>query len=242
MGTIFWNGRSSDSVGIVVENFPDYTIAERDYDVEHVPGRNGDLLLDNECYNNVSASYDIAFGSIEKNHSEMAAAVSEWLHSASGYARLEDSYSPMYYRLAYYQDEVDLTNILNHLGRATISFSCMPQRFLKTGDNMVTFTGGSGKLRNPTRFPAKPIITVYGSDSGVLTVNGKQLTIESISGSTVLDSDLEEAYSGTVSKNSFIKWPDGADHVFPLFVSGMNDISFSGGITKVEVIPKWHII
>ncbi len=241
MGTIFWNGRSSDSVGLVVETFPNYTIAERDYETEHVPGRNGDLLIDNESYMNVPAEYEIAFGSLEKNHSEMAAAVSEWLHSASGYARLEDSYSPMYYRIAYYQDELDIENILNHLGRATITFSCMPQRFLKTGDNMVTFTA-AGKIRNPTRFPSKPVITVYGSDSGVLTVNGKSITIESISGSTVLDSELGEAYSGNVSKNAFIKWGVNEDHVFPEFVAGLNDISFSGKITKVEVIPKWHII
>ena len=239
MGTIFWNGRSSSEIPIVVERQPDYVIAERDYDVEHVPGRNGDLLIDNESYKNVPRPYDIAFGSYTKTHSEMALAVSEWLHSASGYARLEDTYESEYFRMAYYQEEVELENILNHLGRATITFICMPQRFLKSGEKSIIFKEKSQKIHNPTRFKAKPLINISGTDSGTITVNGVKILIQTISGLITLDSDLQEAYSGSISKNSFISWPDSDEHLFPSLNPGLNDISITGGITKVEVIPRW---
>lgn len=239
MGTIYWNGRSSSEIPIVVERQPDYVVAERDYEVLHVVGRSGDLLIDNGSYKNVPRPYDIAFGSHEKVHSEMASAVSEWLHSASGYARLEDSYEREYYRMAYYQEEVELENILNHLGRATITFNCMPQRFLKSGEDPIIFTQKSLQINNPTRFAAKPLINISGPDSVTITVNGVKIFVQSIGGLITLDCDLQEAYSGTISKNGVISWPNSEEHTFPTLKPGLNDISIVGTITKIEVIPRW---
>lgn len=241
MGTIFWNGVPSSSVSVVVEQPPDYRAAERDYGTAHIPGRNGDLLVDYESYKNVIQPYKIAFGSVWKTHSEMAAAVSEWLHSANGYSRLEDTYQPEYYRMAIYKEDLNLTNILNHLGRATINFECMPQRFLKSGERAISFTDKKFVLQNPTSFTSKPIIKVVGNDSGVITINGLQLLVRSIDQPVTIDCDLEEAYSGEISHNAFVYWPN-EERVFPKLKPGLNEIEVSEGITKVEVIPRWWII
>lgn len=238
MGTIFWNGVPSSSVSVVVEQPPNYRAAERDYETTHIPGRSGDLLIDNESYKNVPRSYKIAFGSTRKDHSEMAAAVSEWLHSAKGYSRLEDTYEPEYYRMAIYKDDIDITNILNHLGRATINFDCMPQRFLKSGERAISFTNKKFTLQNPTGFAAKPLITITGGDSGTITVNGLQMLVRSINSPVTIDCDLWEAYSGKISHNAFVSWPNG-ERVFPRLKPGLNEIEVSAAVTKVEVIPRW---
>ena len=250
MGTIYWNGIPSSSVSVVVEEPPSYHAAERDYEMTHIPGRSGDFLIDNGSYRNVTRSYKIAFGSIRKTHSEMASAVSEWLHSANGYTRLEDTYEPEYYRLAIYKDDVNLTNILNHLGRATIDFDCMPQRFLKSGERPITFSispfdsYGRFTLKNPTSFKSKPLIIVTGRSAGSLVINGLNLAINmtppehEVYYSITIDSDLCEVYNGQVSYNSFISWPN-RDRTFPVLNPGENDIYFSGGIGTVEVIPRW---
>lgn len=246
MGTIIWNGITSRSIPLIVERPPDYAVAERDYEVTHILGRNGDLLTDNESYKNVNQPYDIAFGSLEKTHSEMAAAVSEWLHSASGYARLEDTYDPDHFRMAYYIEEVELENILNHLGRATINFNCMPQRFLKSGDHPIIFTKTGSILLNPTRFTAKPMITVYGTGDAMLTVNDLVIKIKEIGGHLILDSDLGEVYTVEdeipAGKNDQIEWSEAMHHAFPFLPQGQNRIAFTGGITRVEVTPRWWVI
>ncbi len=247
MGTIVWNGITSRSISLIVERPPDYVVAERDYEATHILGRNGDLLTDNKSFKNVQQPYDIAFGSLEKTHSEMAAAVSEWLHSASGYARLEDSYDLDHFRMAYYMEETELENILNHLGRATINFNCMPYRFLKSGDRPVMFTTTGQILLNPTRFEALPLITVYGTGAATLTVNDMTIKIKEIGNQITLDSDLGEAYmissSGiATSKNDQIEWADAIHHAFPFFHSGQNRIAFTGSVTKVEVTPRWWIV
>lgn len=241
MGVIIYNGISSRSIPIVVEKPPNYVVAEKDYNPVHVLGKNGDVLIDNDSYQNVLRPYDIAFGSIEKSHSEMATVVSEWLHSASGYARLEDTYEPDYYRMAYYQEETDIENILGRLGRATINFNCMPQRFLKIGDDAITFTE-PGRLYNPTRFEALPLLTIKGESEGILTIDETALTIIDIGDGITIDCDLGEAYFGLIPKNDKIQWENSQSHRFPSLTKGLCEISFSGGITSVEVTPRWWTI
>lgn len=246
MGVIIYNGVSSRVIPIVVENPPDYTMAAKDYDVVHVLGKNGDVLIDNGSYQNVLRSYDIAFGSTMKKNSEMAAAVSEWLHSASGYARLEDSYEPDYYRMAYYQEEGDIENILNHLGRATINFNCMPQRFLKSGEKPIIFstdTSTSGKLYNPTKFEAFPLLTIKGNGSAIVTINGTDIAIREIGGTIVIDCELGEAYYNSTSKNDMISWGATQAHRFPSLTKGLSNFNLSSGsIATVEVVPRWWTI
>lgn len=234
MGVIIFNGISSMDYHIQVEHPPSYEIPSKDYDITHVPGRNGDIFIDKGSYQNVGRSYEIAVGSLEMDFTKLANGISEWLHSASGYGRLEDSYEPDYYRLAVYEESVTIENILQHAGRVTVSFNCKPQRFLKSGEQSAVFTG-VGQLFNPTGFQSLPIINVYGNGGGILGVGGYKVIISAIGSSITIDSEMQDVYSGTMNRNSSVTLSKG----FPKLVPGNNEISFSGGITSVEVIPKW---
>ena len=234
MGVVMFNGISSQDYGIQVEHPPEYQTPARDYEIIHIPGRNGDLIIDTGSYQNVSRSYQIAIGDLEKDFTIMANMIAEWINSASGYARLEDSYEPEYYRMAMFQDEVSIENIMQHAGRTTVDFNCKPQRFLKSGEETIRMSE-KGVLRNPAGFQSLPKVTVYGSGSGVLNIGKHSVTIQNINGSIVLDSDIQDAYQGVVNRNSDILLSDG----FPKLLPGENSISWKEGITRVEVIPRW---
>lgn len=109
-----------------------------------------------------------------------------------------------------------------------------PQRFLKSGDIPVIVRATS-KLRNPTGFKSLPIIKVNGSGKGNLRIGDYVITISNISSYLTIDSELQDAYKGTTNCNSLVTLSNG----FPKLIKGENEISFSGGITSVEVIPKW---
>lgn len=120
----------------MVEHFPDYHMPEREYTVTHVPGRNGDALYDVGSYKNVTLEYEVAIANPHNEHTfvEMSRHLSAWLHQGSGYLRLEDSYHPDEYRMAYYKDDGSITNILDQAGRITLKFIAKPQRYLTSGD------------------------------------------------------------------------------------------------------------
>lgn len=234
MGVIIFNGISSEEFAIQVEHPPGYETPEKDYEITHIPGRNGDIYVDKGSYQNVSRSYDLAIGNENKDFTIMANFISEWLNSSSGYAKLEDSYEPEYYRLATYKSGGTIDNILQHAGRITVSFDCKPQRFLKSGDNPVIISRTS-KLRNPTRFNSLPIIRVNGSGKGILRIGNYTVTISNITSYLTINSELQDVYKDTQNCNSLVTLSNG----FPKLDKGENEISFSGGITSVEVMPKW---
>lgn len=241
MGVIIFNGIPSTNYGIHVETPPVYATPERDYGVVHIPGRNGDLVIDNGSYKNVTRKYSISVGEIDGNFTTLAAGVSEWLHSASGYARLEDSYESDYFRLAYYVADAEMENLFHQAGKMSIEFNCKPARFLKAGERAVPFTT-AGSISNPTFQKSFPKLTVVVSGSGTLTIGDQTITISGLIGSTrmVIDSELQDVYEeGSLTNlNSKVSFSDG----FPLLSPGVNTITFTGSITSVEVIPRWWIL
>lgn len=76
---------------------------------------------------------------------------------------------------------------------------------------------------------------VNGSGKGNLRIGDYVITISNISSYLTIDSELQDAYKGTTNCNSLVTLSNG----FPKLIKGENEISFSGGITSVEVIPKW---
>lgn len=234
MGVIKFNGLLSTDYGIVVEKPPNYIAAEKECEIVHVPGRNGDVVIEYDSYQNVNRTYEIAVGEVDADFPSLANSVYEWLHSCRGYARLEDDYEPAFYRMAMYQEESTMTNLLAQAGRATINFNCKPQRFLVSGETEVSFSS-SGSIVNPTNFYAKPVITVYGSGNGIITVNGYKVEIVNISSYITIDSEIMDAYTGSTNRNSAVTLENG----FPKLAPGTNAISFSGGVTSMKIKPNW---
>lgn len=232
---IIWAGKNSEELNITVERYPTRTRPTKKYNVISVPGRNGDLHIDTGAYTNYMQPYDIGIKGAKKELPKAAEAAAEWLYGAAGYQRLEDSYEPDVFRLAYFAGPFDVENMLNTLGRATIEFNCKPQRFLKSGEVAVSVASGDS-VYNPTAFAALPIINIYGSGAGRLQVGEYVVEIFSLDGSMSLDSDLQNAYSGTANLNNAISAPE-----FPQLAAGNNAVSFTGAWT-VEIIPRWWTI
>ena len=234
MGVIIFNNKSSADCRIQVAHPPGYAYPERDYTITHIPGRNGDIIQDNGCYKNVERTYEVSFDAPDEDFATYANAVSAWLHSTTGYARLEDSYEPDYYRMATYQESNIFENLYNQAGTATIVFECKPQRFLKTGDNIIAIQNNL-TIMNPTGFEAYPLFKVTGT-SGVLTVNGNSITFSSINGFVMLDCELQDAYKENINKNSTISG------TFPVLKPGSNTIRWTGNISSVTMKPRWWTI
>ena len=233
MGIVIFNGISSQDLHIQVQTEPDYDFPEKDYEVTHVPGRNGDIVIDQGSWQNVSRKYNLAMDAVKISYTEVASKIVQWLHSASGYARLEDSYEPDFYRMAMYKDAGSISNIYNKAGQIEVEFTCKPQRYFKSGEVADIFTT-STEYRNPTDFPAKPLIKIHGSGSGTVGIGTYTVTINDILDRMIVDSEQQDTYKDQTNCNSKVSIPE-----YPKLVSGNNVISISGGVTSIEIIPRW---
>lgn len=234
----FFGGRSSTEFGIIASGVHTYNAPERDLERISIPGRNGDLFRDNGRLKNIPIGYPVAIlGDFARN----AAAAKAWLLSDGTYKRLSDGYHPDTFRLAVFTGPIDFdVRLLNRIGETTLRFDCKPQRFLVSGETPVAFEGAS-TLENPG-FEALPLITVYGSGDGTVTVGDTTVKIFGMEDQIVLDCDLQNAYREsdagiTEDMNGYIYAP-----VFPTLLPGSNAIGFTGGVERIEITPRWWTV
>lgn len=227
---IFDNGDSRD-FGVYISGQGTFTAPVREYSMQPVPGRNGDLIGSNTRLENTEVTYP-AF--IYTNFRENLRNLRGFLLSRIGYFRLEDTYHPDEFRLAVYKGGLS-PEVLdrNQAGQFDLTFEVKPQRFLKSGELVQTMTA-SGKISNPSHFPAAPLLRVYGA--GQLGIGSDTITITAADVYTDIDCDIMEAYKGTVNKNEFVEFT-GND--FPTLKPGDNNISLGTGITRVDITPRW---
>ena len=230
---ITWHGVPSSEVPVVVEHPPGRTVPKRKMSIISIPGSNRDILITEDAYESVSQPYEIH---IPPNRPRLDIAVQNvmrWL-CVDGYNRLEDSYEPHVFRLAYYPGGQTVENILNKAGKVRIEFICRPERWLKTGEVPIVLYI-AGNIINPTDNVAKPLITVRGSGTGTLTVGGKTISMTDCNG-VVLDCEDEDAYRGSTNMNSTVSG------TFPVIESGAVAVSWTGGVTGVTIIPRWWLL
>lgn len=240
---IWWNGVASDDVGVIVEHYPDRPIARRKMESYSVPGRSGDIIRYQDAWENVVRKYDIYISAERQKLPRALRRVTEWLNQP-GYCRLEDSYDPDVYMIGYFQGGMDIENILNRFGRATIEFNCKPQRFLKSGEHSTRLSTITD-LVNPTGMPAKPLIEYTLNSSGqypylefrfgtppqsILRIGSPS----SGSGHVVIDC---EAQNVTLDGENY---NDSVTGTFPVLGAGITSISVTGHSTVGRVIiPRW---
>lgn len=222
---------SSLDYGVIISNAAVFDAPARVYESVSVPGRNGAVLFDEGYYDNVTVTYEASLLNKHANLDGFRA----WLMSHTTYVRLEDTYHPEEYRLAVPSGGFSVsTEIANKVGHFKVQFDCKPQRFLKSGDVGTKYTENI-TLFNPTQYPAKPLIRVYGY--GQLGVGNDTVTISRHSLDYIdLDCDLCDAYCGGANANPYVSL-SGDD--YPLLEVGTTGITLGSGITAIEVYPHW---
>lgn len=175
---ISFAGIRSDEMHVIVEHYPSHKIPEVSYEVISVPGRDDDIVIPNGNLKNYRETYSIFLESDDMEtemYQRIVRSLGEWLIGHPGYQRLEDSYDPECYRMAYYSGGTDFTNFFNVYGRGSLEFTCAPRRFYKDGEKAINITA-STILINPSVFESDPIYQISGSS---ITVNGNTMTFGS---------------------------------------------------------------
>ena len=226
--------KSSADFGVWISGTGTYDAPTRDIEMVPIPGRNGDLTFDNGRFSNIVVTYP-AF--ISRKFRTRIDDFRAWLCANHSYVRLEDTYHPEEYRMALYKSglSVDVAGRMS-AGSFDIAFECKPQRYLKAGDEPISFTA-AGMIYNPTLYQARPLLRCYGT-SGTVTVNGTPVSVTGCSAYADIDCDLMEAYEGSTNRNGTTTLVNGE---FPVLDPGENSVSFTGW-SRVEVTPRWWTI
>lgn len=235
-GTIIWGGKSSQDLGVVIEKAPKISRGTRKFTTYTIPGRSGDIIEPQDAWSNYTQSYSIWAGGYTDGSAQLSmSAISAWLLSPTGYQRLEDNFEPDIFRLAYFVGPIEAEDILSQVGKCDIQFNCKPQRYLKLGEKTKAFSSGD-KIFNPTQFAAKPLIKVYGTGNGSVTINGFTLTITGMLDYLYIDCETMDVYRQTSeNRNSLVSGS------FPTIAPGSNTVTYNN-LSSVEITPRYFTI
>lgn len=229
--TFYLDGVDAASAGIHLQKPIVFSEAVPNIESKTIPGRNGDLIFETGSYKNRSGSASCFC--LQEDVETAISAAGRFLMAKKGYRRLETSDDPNHYWMARVENSPQIAMRLRTLAPFEISFDCKPQRFLKSGENKTSFTA-SGSISNQYGQIALPLITLYGNGAGTLTIGSCVVDVKSLDGVLYLDSDTQNAYNNNGNQNMNINAP-----TFPTLPNGETQIAFSGGINRVEIVPRW---
>lgn len=173
-GFIF-DGENSRTYGVYITEPAVFDAPTRDVEMISIAGRNGSYALDHGRFNNTQVTYHCAMGAT--NEADFISGIRDlrnMLASRKGYVVLSDEIDTSEYRKAVFKDGIDMATINKQAGTFDVTFECMPQRFLTSGNNKITATNG-GTVTNPTLFDASPMLEVDGY--GDIGINSDTISI-----------------------------------------------------------------
>lgn len=229
--TFYLDGIDARSAGIQLQAPIEFSEAVPVVEAQTIPGRNGDLIWETGSYENRSGSASCFC--LQEDVEKAVSSAGRFLMGKKGYRRLETSDDPDHYWTARVENSPQIAMRLRTLAPFEVGFDCKPQRFVKAGENAVVFTS-SGSLFNQYGQIALPFITLYGQGAGRLTIGDCVVEVKALDGVLYLDSDTQNAYNDSGNQNLNINAP-----VFPVLGDGEIPVAFSGGIERVEIIPRW---
>ena len=163
--SLVFGGIDSAEYGIYITGEAVYNAPERAVELVSVPGRNGQVAIDQGRWENVEVTYPAGcFGDSQADFAQKISAFRNAIASKIGYQRLTDTYNSDEYRMAMYTAglEVNAENKWNGTaGEFNITFNCKPQRWLTSGETPVVVTSGD-TLTNPTLYESSPLLEVGG--------------------------------------------------------------------------------
>ncbi|QDZ76787.1 phage tail domain-containing protein [Bacillus cereus] len=195
--------------------------------VEHIeiPGRHGSLTKKG-AYENVP--FKVKFNMLEReNIKPFIRRAKPWLLQGRTLFFTDDEV----YRKIKHVEMGDITTEIEEHGEFEVDFTLDP--FEYTEDVNLKLTK-PGVIYNPGTMESEPKFWIVGNGTFRITINDVSFQIKDVNGSAVIDSEVLEAYTDTISMNNKMVGQ------FPIFNVGENTIEWSGAIQFMEIRPRWR--
>lgn len=219
-----WNKISSDDMGIKIISLPSPSLAtERIREIE-IDGRDGHLTEFNGYESDTKKVEADYFGN---NPDKLLS----WLRGSGKviFSNMNDRY----YK-ARISNKIQLEEFIkNKIYNFLIQFRCQPFGYLLEGIETIELIKPTIIYNGKASSESKPIVTIYGSGAATITINNKAFSVTNIDEKITIDSEIEEVYKG---KGKYMQGE------FPVLDVGENFISWTGNITKIEIVPNWRCL
>lgn len=220
-----FKSKTNKQFGLVVTRLTRRKRAEEHIEQYTVEGRSGRIVDRLGTFD--SYEREVEFANFEPDERRD---INKWL---SGKGILRTSEDPGGFFFADIIDAMEREPLGCNRNILTAKMLVEPFFYLDTGEHIIE-TDKTLHLYNIGSIYAAPIIKVFGNGSGQISINDKIVYLRNISEHITIDGRLQIVHKD--------KLPQGKNMIgdYPIFEEGENIITFSGGITKLEITPYWR--
>lgn len=223
-----WNGKTSEQMGLIVEDMPALETADGNFKEISVLGRNGSLFIENTL---PTIDKAVTVHYIGKDYLKLI----KWLR---GSGTVEFNNLKGHYYKAVINNSIPISEIVrNKLSRFPIIFTCQPCSYLKEGEQEIEITEPT--ILNCVKCTAEsfPEITITGTGNCRVGINNKELRLD------LSPVGADETFTLTVyTEDMYSDFGERVTGDFPTLNAGDNNIYFSGDVKKIIIKPKWRSI
>lgn len=210
----------------LIEELPIVDKPEEDVEFIEIEGRHGYLTFRKGRYKPIEYTVDLVFKGKENRD------IIKSKFQGSGNLILSNE-SDRYYK-AFVIGAIVFERQIRDIYICSITFRLQPFAYEVNQAKITTFSKPY-TLTNHTNTTAQPIIEVYGTGSGVLSINNTDIQIREIGECVILNFELKEAYGQDGSSKNTQVLTD-----YEELIVGKNVISWSGGITDITIYSNWR--
>ena len=230
-----YDGLSSTDFNLVVTKYDNLSSKENNFDLISIPGKNGNYLSKKEDAN---VTREIEFyldcESVEEIN-VLSKKIKRWLQGSSEYKELIFSDDLNTIHEAICINKINIEEVIEAFGECKITFSCKP--YTKTVfNNVITITENNSNIYSEY-YSSQPVIKITGKGDISISINNENLILKGVENEIIVDTKSMECYKKV---NEIITYQNDKMYSdFPVLKEGINNISWTGNITKLEITPNW---
>lgn len=158
--------------------------------------------------------------------------IRKWLYDIKDFKLIDTSEPMLYYKVKKIESE-GIDTMSQQGTRVKISFTCSNYRKY-VQEELITIVAPTN-LYNYNEIPSKPYMKIYGSGDVTLNINNNAIQFKEITDFIEIDSELQDCFKDNQLCNSKMVGD------FPTLISGINNIGWTGNITKIEILPRYRV-
>lgn len=216
--------------GIYISKRPDMPSPKRRITNVIIPGRSSSLKFDEDTYDDITISVECSIK--DRVLLDRIDDIKGWL-IGTGESDLIFNFQKEKKYVAQVVNAIDFSQVLRYFSKFIIIFNCQPFKY-EVNSSAINLTT-AGIINNIGSVYSEPIIKVMGIGDVTLTINTQTIKLKDISDHVILDSVQQNCYNEQLENLNNKMLGE-----FPILLSGKNEISWSGTISKLEVTPNWR--
>lgn len=232
---VYFNNKRDLDLGIKAIKRPSIPVQKKKFKTITVEGRDGDIYIDQDCYEDITISVDFNFVD-RTNFQAKCRMVKQWLNKIKNNELKFSDDLGVFYKVKKVEVE-DIERIYKVKGNFTVAFTCNPYTWLSEGKQQIILNTTT-KITNEFEL-SKPTWILTGEGLVTLKVNGNTVTVN-VGQKVEINTELELCFKDSSLINLALQTGEFKD----LFLKeGLNTIEYSigtgGTLTDIKLIPNW---